>query len=62
MTTQRQKNAVQFCEKWLGICFDGDINKFSDVSTFLSLYLEDAKIMSREISCEYAAYLDELYD
>ena len=57
MTTNRQKAAVHFCEQWLNITFEGDINNFRQVSNFLSIYLEEAKSLYTEIKCEYKAYL-----
>ena len=36
MTTNRQKAAVHFCEQWLNIDFNGDINNFNQVSAFLA--------------------------
>ena len=53
MTTGRQKAAVHFCEQWLNITFNGDINNFQQVSNFLSEYLEEAKLTYEEIACEY---------
>lgn len=43
MTTKRQKAAVYFCEEWLDIKFNGDINDFKAVSAFLNVYLNYAK-------------------
>ena len=60
MTTKRQRDAVHFCEKWLKVPFEGDINNFNQVSNYLSEYLEDAKEFATEISCEYQAYIDDL--
>ena len=60
MTTNRQKAAVHFCEQWLNVTFNGDINNFNQVSTFLSNYLEEAKLLYNEIKCEYEAYLWDL--
>ena len=60
MTSNKQKAAVHFCEKWLDVTFNGDINNFNQVSAFLSEYLEEAKSYYREIECEYEAYLWEL--
>lgn len=57
MTTDKQKAAVHFCEQWLNIDFNGDINNFEQVSEFLSEYLQEAKNLYEEISCEYEAYL-----
>ena len=60
MTSNRQKAAVHFCEKWLDVTFNGDINNFNQVSTFLSKYLEEAKSYCREVKCEYDAYMWDL--
>lgn len=57
-STERQKAAVHFCEQWLNITFEGNINSFSDVSAFLSLYLEDAKDLYEEAACDYEAYIN----
>lgn len=62
MTTPRQKAAVHFCEQWLKVTFEGDINNFNEVSNFLSEYLEEAKMLALEITCEYEAYLWDLMD
>ena len=62
MTTNRQKAAVHFCEQWLDVTFNGDINNFRQVSNFLSTYLKEAKSLYNEIACEYEAYLWESYD
>ena len=60
MTTDRQKAAVQFCEQWLDITFEGNIEDKYQVSIFLSEYLQEAKDLYNEIRCEYEAYLWEL--
>ena len=60
MTTNKQKAAVHFCEQWLDVTFNGDINNFQQVSNFLSIYLEEAKLLYNEIKCEYEAYLWDL--
>lgn len=60
MTTNKQKAAVQFCEQWLDITFEGDIENKYQVSIFLSEYLQEAKDLYNEIRCEYEAYLWEL--
>ena len=60
MTTDRQKAAVQFCEQWLDITFEGNIEDKYQVSNFLSEYLQEAKNLYNEIRCEYEAYLWEL--
>lgn len=56
-TTERQKSAVHFCEEWLHISFEGDINDRTQVSDFLAEYLDEAKNLCEEIRCEYEAYL-----
>ena len=43
MTTERQKAAVRFCQEVFDVSFNGDINNFSEVSSFLSEYLDEAK-------------------
>ena len=58
MTTQRQKNAVKFCEEWLQIDFEGDINNFKEVNAFLKNNLNYAKEVATELSCEYEAYIN----
>jgi hypothetical protein len=62
MTTDKQKAAVYFCEKWLNVTYNGDINNFQQVSNFLSEYLEEAKLTYEEIACEYESYLWDLMD
>ena len=57
MTTNRQKAAVHFCEQWLHITFEGNIENRNQVSTFLGEYLQEAKNLYDEIKCEYEAYL-----
>lgn len=56
-STERQQAAVRYCEQWLYVEFDGDINNFDDCSLFLSVYLEDAKQEEMELSCEFEAYI-----
>ena len=62
MTTNKQKAAVHFCEQWLNITFEGNINDFQQVSYFLSIYLDDAKQLCNEVRCEYESYLWDLMD
>lgn len=50
MTTDRQKRAVRFCEKWLHIVFNGDIDNFNEVSVFLSKHLDNAFMREEEAS------------
>ena len=60
--TEEEKAAVHFCEKWLNVTFNGDINNSQQVSNFLSEYLEEAKLTYEEIACEYESYLWDLMD
>lgn len=55
MTTDRQKRAVQYCEDWLHIKFNGDLNNYKEVFNFLSENLESAKDIALEASCDYYA-------
>lgn len=57
MTTDKQKAAVHFCEQWLNITFEGDVEDKHQVSTFLKEYLQEAKDLYNEIKYEYEAYL-----
>lgn len=62
MTTKRQKEAVYFCEEWLDISFEGDINNFNQVSNFLSMYLDSAKsIFDDAVESYYSFILDKDY-
>ena len=56
-STEKQQSAVRYCEKWLCIEFDGNIENFDECFHFLSIYLEEAKQTEMEIGCEYEAYL-----
>lgn len=59
-TTKRQRAAVHFCEQWLNITFEGNIEDKYQVSIFLGEYLQDAKNLYNEVRCEYEAYLWDL--
>ena len=59
-STERQRAAVRYCEQWLRIEFDGNIDSFNDCSHFLKIYLNEAKQTEIELSCEYEAYLWDL--
>ena len=62
MTTKRQKEAVHFCEEWLDISFEGDINNFNQVSNFLSMYLDSAKSYFNDaVESYYSFILDKDY-
>ena len=55
ISTDKQRNAIRFCECVLGIKFTGIIESGKDCSEFLSQYLEQAKQFYSEIKCEYEA-------
>lgn len=57
--TTKQKLAIRYCEKWLNINFNDNIEDFYDCYYFLSSFLEDAKDRERELTCEYNAYIIE---
>lgn len=58
MTTKRQKAAIDFCEQTLNIKFNGDLNDFNQVSGFLNMYLDDAKMIAEEaIGSYYSNFL-----
>lgn len=59
-STSRQRAAVSFCESLNYPDFMGDRNNFYEVSAYLSMYLESAKHLYDEISCEYEAYIESL--
>lgn len=59
MVTERQKSAVHFCEEWLHISFEGNINDRTQVNEFLDEHLDDAEVLYEEMSCEYQACLME---
>ena len=56
-STKKQQSAVRYCEQWLYIEFDGNIESFDECSHFLSIYLEEAKQAEMELRCEYEAYI-----
>ena len=60
ISTERQRAAVHFCEQWLNITFEGNINDRWQVSVFLGEYLQEAKDLYDELRCEYEAYLWDL--
>ena len=60
MITDRQKAAIHFCEQWLNITFEGNIEDKHQVSIFLQEYLQEAKNLYDEIRCDYEAYLWDL--
>ena len=59
MTTSKQKSAVHFCEEWLQVSFEGNINNKQEVSNFLGEYLQEAKMLYEEVKNDYEAYLWE---
>lgn len=60
MATNKQKAAVHFCEEWLNVTFEGNIENKYQVSIFLGEYLQEAKDLYNELRCEYEAYLWDL--
>ena len=56
-STPKQRSALTFCEGVLDIQFEGNRYDFSDVSDFLSEYLEEAKQVARELTCSYSSYM-----
>lgn len=60
MVTDEQKANVHFCEDWLDVSFEGDINSIQDVNDFLSEYLDEAERLYSELKCEYESYLWDL--
>lgn len=56
-STPKQKAAVRYCEEWLNIEFEGNIDSYNDCHYFLMSYLEDAKQLAMELSCEFEAYM-----
>lgn len=60
MTTDRQKSEVHFCEEWLHISFEGNLESKEDVRLFLDTYLNEAEMLYEEVKCEYEAYLLDL--
>ena len=58
MTTKKQKYAVLFCEEWLRVKFEGDINNFQEVRRFLSIYLDYAKAIASDAFASYYSHFD----
>lgn len=57
--TPRQKGAINFIENMLDITFEGDINNYQQVSNFIGLYLDEAKIRYYDIlECSDIVYKD----
>lgn len=59
-STLKQRMAVNFCCQMLDVDFNGNINAFKDCSSFLSVYLEEAKQFATELKCEYDSYIESL--
>ena len=60
MTTDKQKSAVYFCEEWLHISFEGDLEDKVEVDLFLSEYFNEAQLVYNEVQVEYSAQLESL--
>ena len=70
MATQKQKNAISFCNQILSEKFTGDIDNFKEVSNYLALHLDEAKkkksepkknILSTTRLSDYGSYIND-YD
>ena len=57
--TKKQQEAIKYCEKWLYLEFDGNIENFNECSYFLKIYLDEAKQAEMELKREFEAYLWE---
>lgn len=51
MTTDKQKSDVHFCEQYLNITFDDDIEDKYQISEFLHKYFQEA--IYESLKCEY---------
>ena len=60
MTTDKQKSAVHFCEEWLHISFEGDLENKVEVDLFLSEYFNEAQLIYNEVQVEYSSQLESL--
>ena len=58
-STKKQQSAVRYCEQWLCIEFDGNIESFDECSHFLSIYLEEAKQTESELRRAHEAYIGD---
>lgn len=61
MVTDKQKSLVSFCEEWLNIEFEGNLNDKEEVEEFLNSYLSDAESIYNEVRCEYEGYTWDRY-
>lgn len=68
MTTQKQKNAISFCNEMLSEKFTGDIDNFKEVSNYLALHLDEAKkkklepkeiVLSTTRFSDYGRYIND---
>lgn len=60
--SQKQRNAVKFCEQLCSTRFEGDIENYHDVSTFLDKYFSKAKQKVEEYRQRSFEYYQEVYD
>lgn len=58
-STKKQQAAIKYCEAWLQIKFNGNINNFYECSAFLEIYLDEAKMREDTLTEEYKAYMWE---
>lgn len=57
-STEKQREDIEYCEQWLNIEFEGNINSFDDCSQFLKAYLQDAILIEKELNSNYEHYWD----
>lgn len=50
MVTDKQKSLVSFCEEWLNIEFEGNLNDKEEVEEFLNSYLSDAESIYNKVT------------
>lgn len=56
--TDRMRRAMNLCEQCLHVKFEGNRDSFSEVSTFLSEYLDDAKAVWEDAVSSYYSNFD----
>lgn len=57
-STEKQRKAILFIEKWCHVTFEGDINDFYEVSDFLADYLDTAKEVVEDTVASYYSMLN----
>lgn len=56
--TDRMLRAVNLCEQFLHIEFEGNRDNFKEVSDFLSKYLDEAKAIAEDAVASYYSNFD----